>query len=217
MNLADDKLWIALDLDDVVLDFVAGILETVNRDFGSDLTPDDINDWRFGQFIDEIIGKPWFEWLEEHSWLWAQKFKPVKGAIGGIEKLRRAGHYVEIVTTKPVWAEDATWEWLARYKPRVHRLTLVPMEGKEKHELTDADLLIDDKFENCEAWAADMRPALLYNRPHNLNYRNVPTGVVRVSDWNEILTVIENGWVEWPVEVDSTEWVKYDPTREPFA
>jgi len=123
-----EKLHIALDLDDVVLDFVAGILDTVNRDYDANVQPSEITDWNFGQFIDEIIGKPWFEWLEEHAWLWGEKFKPVPGAIGGIEKLRRAGHYIEIVTAKPEWAEDATWLWLAKYKPRVHRLTIVPID-----------------------------------------------------------------------------------------
>src|SRR3972149_669120 len=107
-----EKLWIAFDLDDCVLDFVAGILETVNRDFGSDVQPKDITDWEFGQFIDDIIGMPWFAWLETHASLWGDKFKPVPGALGGIEKLRRAGHYIEIVTAKPTWAEDALWTWM---------------------------------------------------------------------------------------------------------
>ena len=199
-----EPLHIALDLDDVVLDFVAGICDTVNRDFGSNIQPSDVNDWNFGQFIDKYIGRDWFEWLEDHAWLWGEKFKPVPGAIGGIEKLRRAGHYIEIVTAKPTWAEDALWTWLARYKPRVHRLTIVPLieDGGAipKSQATDADLLIDDRWENCLEWIADDRPALLYTRPHN-GSRVPPQGIVRVHSWNHILSVIQNNWIEWPAPV----------------
>src|SRR6185436_18955262 len=137
-----EPLHVALDLDDVVLDFVGGVCEVVSRDFGIAVVREDIVNWNFGQFIDHIIGRPWFEWLEDHSELWGDKFRPIVGAIGGIEKLRRDGHYLEIVTSKPGWAEDATWDWLAKYKPRVHRLTIVPLDGGLKHEISDADLLV---------------------------------------------------------------------------
>lgn len=193
-----EPLYIALDLDDVVLDFVQGVLDVVNRDFGSNLEPSDIVDWNFGQFIDPIIGRPWFEWLEDHAWLWGEKFKPVPGALGGIEKLRRQGHYIEIVTSKPTWAEDALWTWLARYKPRVHRVTIVPLDSTEKNQLTDADILVDDRWENCKNWAADGRPAILYNRPHNNAYGMPPDGVVRAHNWRHILNIFENNWMEWP-------------------
>jgi 5'(3')-deoxyribonucleotidase len=211
----NENLHIALDLDDVVLDFVAGILETVNRDFDANVQPSDITDWNFGQFIDDIIGQPWFEWLEEHAWLWGQKFKPVQGALGGIEKLRRAGHYIEIVTAKPPWAEDATWAWMARYKPRVHRLTIVPVDHiSKKYEITDADVLVDDKWENCSEWAADGRPAILYNRPHNFHYGAPPEGVLRADDWNDILGIFDLPFLDWPARRDEDFDVAFAELRE---
>jgi 5'(3')-deoxyribonucleotidase len=194
-----EPLHVALDLDDVVLDFVGGVCETVTRDFKVKVTREDITNWNFGQFIDDIIGRPWFEWLEDHAWLWGQKFKPVEGALGGIEKLRRAGHYVEIVTAKPEWAEDATWDWLAKYKPRVHRLTIVPLNGGKKTELTDADVLVDDKWENCLEWVKDGRPSLLFSQPHNASYGDAtPDGMTRVKDWLSVLDVFDLPYLDWP-------------------
>lgn len=194
-----EPLHVALDLDDVVLDFVGGVCETVTRDFGIEVSKDEIIDWNFGQFIDPIIGRPWFEWLQDHSDLWGDKFKPVAGAIGGIEKLRRAGHYVEIVTSKPEWAEDPTWVWLAKYKPRVHRLTIVPLVGGKKTELTDADVLVDDKWDNCLEWVKDGRPSLLFSQPHNAYYGDdTPDGMTRVKDWQGVLDVFNLPYLDWP-------------------
>ena len=190
---------VALDLDDVVLDFVGGVCEVITRDFGVEVCREDITNWNFGQFVDHIIGRPWFEWLEDHSELWGDKFRPLTGAIGGIEKLRRAGHYLEIVTAKPGWAEDATWDWLAKYKPRVHRLTIVPLDHiSNKHEVTDADVLVDDKFENCEEWAKDGRPALLFSQPHNADHEFMPDGVTRVRNWRGVLDVFDLPYLDWP-------------------
>ena len=186
-------MHIALDMDDVVLDFVKGVLETVNRDFDANVKPEDITDWNFGQFINPIIGYDWWEWLEGHAHVWGDKFKPVPGAIGGIVTLRRAGHYIEIVTSKPEWAEDATWDWFAKYKVRPHRLTLVPLidgVAPKKSEVTDARVLVDDRFENCEEFAAKGRAAILYNRPHNLGYEKTPGGVERAADWSEVLNLL---------------------------
>ena len=186
-------MHIALDMDDVVLDFVKGVLDTVNRDFDADVRPEDITSWNFGQFIDPIIGRDWWSWLEDHAWLWGEKFKPVPGALGGIEKLRRAGHYVEIITSKPEWGEDACWDWLAKYKPRVHRLNIVPVidgVAPKKSEATPARVLVDDRYENVVEFAGKGRAAILYNRPHNAEYTELPGGVERAANWQDVLELL---------------------------
>ena len=201
-----EPLWIALDLDDVVLEFVAGVCETVNRDFGVNVRPEDVDSWDFGKFLDEHIGYSWWTWLEEHAFVWGDKFKPVPGALGGIEKLRRAGHRLEIVTAKPEWAEDQLWIWMAKYKPRVHQVTIIPVERiSKKQDATDADVLVDDKWENCVEWAKDGRPAILYARPHNAGFGDPPSGIVRASSWGRVVEIVENGQLEWPEKKESPQ------------
>src|ERR1041385_6223805 len=179
-------------MDDVVLDYVVGVCEVVSRDFGVEVKPEDVTDWNFGQFLDEHIGIDWWEWMEQHAWLWEQKFKPVPGALGGIEKLRRDGHRLELLTSKPKWAEAAVWGWLARYMraPGFQRVTILPVAGREpaptKAEASTSYLLVDDKFENCRDWAETGRPALLYGRPHNHAAPSVE-GIHRVQDWSAVL------------------------------
>ena len=192
-------LHVAADADDVVVDFVPGILDTINRDFGANLQPDDITDWNFGQFIDDIIGEDWWTWMEKHAWLWGEKFKPVPGALGGLETLRRAGHRVEMLTSKPEWAERQMWVWAARYGPKVSSITQVPL-GENKTLYTSAQVLIDDRDKNVLEWVQsdENRWALLYDRAHNRDFdQGVEPRIMRVKSWTEVLRYI--GAIDWEV------------------
>ena len=189
------SLHIAVDMDDVVVAFVDGVLEAVNRDFDVKpaLTREDVTGWNWGpELLDPIIGVSWWEWLREHAHLWGEKFKPVPGALGGLEHLRRAGHRVELLTAKPEWAEDQVFVWLGRYKPKVTTVTLVPVNA-DKTEWTDAQYLVDDRDKNVAEWVnSDKdRHALLFAMPHNRRYDVGVSRILRVDDWRDVLATIE--------------------------
>lgn len=190
-----DSLHVVLDLDDVVLDFEGGAIEAVNRDFDADFDIRKKTGYDLDKYLNPIIGGDWWEWLENHAWLWGEKFKPVPGALGGIEKLRAAGHWIEIVTAKPEWAEDQVWVWFAKYKPRVHQVTFAPMQEISKADLSpEGDVLVDDKWENCLEWAATGRLAILFTRPGNTQYgrwESLPDHIVRANNWASVLRTIE--------------------------
>jgi 5'(3')-deoxyribonucleotidase len=186
---------IAVDMDDVLVDFVVGVCEAVSRDYGVDVDPKQVTSWQFGQFIDEHIGQDWWKWLEDHAWLWSEKFKPTPGAIGSIERLRREGYYLELVTSKPPWGEVAVWGWLAKYMraPGLQRVTIVPL-GASKTEITDARILVDDNADNARAWALSRRDrvAILYDRPHNqaLDADEWGRAIVRAKSWAHVVELI---------------------------
>jgi len=191
----EDNLHVVLDLDDVVLEFTSGVIDAVNRDFGVNIDARTKTEYSFGQYLDQHIGRDWWEWLEDHAWLWGEKFKPVDGALGSIEKLRAAGHWIELVTAKPEWAEDQVWVWLARYKPRVHQVTFAPMQDVSKADLSpDGDVLVDDRWENCLEWAETGRLAILFSRSDNAQYgrfESLPDHIVRANNWASVLRTIE--------------------------
>lgn len=193
-------MHIAVDSDDVVVDFIGMIVDTVSRDFGVEppIVSTDITDWQFGQFLDQHIGEPWWEWLEKHAYLWGEKAKPISGAIGGIAKLRAAGHRVELLTSKPPWAERYMWTWLARYAPNVNQVTLVPLNGY-KPDWTDAYLLIDDRDKNVIEWVHSTpdREAFLYPAAHNSQFwphKNLTASEARritiVKDWDHVIELL---------------------------
>ena len=175
---------IALDSDDVVVDFTGRLLEVVNMEYGTQLRPQHIQEWDLSVLIDPIIGESWWSWWERRPWLW-KTADAVPGAIGGIEILRREGHWVELVTAKPRWAEQVVWEWLARWRPPLHRVTIVPM-GSNKAAYTDAQILVDDKPENCQQFADSGGEAILFHKNYNVAADFKP----RAENWAEVLELI---------------------------
>lgn len=199
--------WVCIDADDVTVDFVGLVCAVVSRDFDVQppVTKEDVTSWNFGQFLDQYIGKDWWEWWESRAVLWGTKAKPIPGALGGIEKLRRDGHRLELLTSKPPWAEQAMYVWLGRYAPQVHQVTMVPLGG-DKTKWTQGDILIDDRDKNVTEWVQSRgdRVALLFDAPHNREFaerveselpRALPrtltdyqiNRILPVKDWHEVL------------------------------
>jgi 5'(3')-deoxyribonucleotidase len=173
---------IAIDLDDVVLDLLGGVKQVIKKEYDIELP--EITMCDLNLVLKPILGEPWMNWMRRRDWLWST-FPAVNGAIGAISTLRRQGYYLEIVTSKPEWAEASVWKWLGLWRPAVHRVTIVkPTDTKA--DRTEADVLIDDKVENCEAFAKTGRLAILFDRGHNRSY-TPQAGIIRAVGWAEVL------------------------------
>jgi len=183
---------IAVDLDDVVLDFVGGLRAVLKKEYAVELSDDDLYQFDLHPILDPHLGISWWTWLRQRDWLWGT-FPAVDGAIGALETLRREGHYLVCVTSKPRWAEYSTWEWLGKWRPPFQQVIIV---GKDdvKADFTDALYLVDDKPLNCIEWARKGRQAILFDRPHNRRPGTVsnyaPGAIVRANGWAEVLVML---------------------------
>lgn len=192
-----DKLHIAVDLDDVVLDFQQGILDSMYREFGVILLKSDITTWTQGEgphaikdFDWQAYGyKDWWQWLRARDWLWAV-FPAVPGAIGALHALRSQGHHIECLTGKPEWAEPQVWRWLGRWRPDFQSVILTNVD-QPKHEASQADILVDDRPSNIEGWvaSADDRFGILYSQPWNDGV-DLGERTSRAADWHQVLHIV---------------------------
>lgn len=184
-------MHIAIDVDDVMMDFTSYVLKCIQREYGRSFGIEEITDWDDNPLKHSRMfrnGGTWWDWLRSRDWLWA-RVPAVEGAIGGVQQLRDAGHFIELLTTKPEWAEWTVWAWLGKWRPAQHRVTIVPQDGK-KHECSDALILVDDALHNVVPWAATGRTALLFDRPWNRDGQRNPR-VWRVHHWGEIVCRVE--------------------------
>lgn len=194
------QLHVALDWDDVIIDFIGGVCTGVSKESGYMLEEKDITSWTFADFLDPILGRPWWEWMRDRVHIWGHA-EPIPGAILGIEKMRRMGIYTEIVTAKPEWATPQLWKWLGRYSVVVDQVTVVAL-NQTKSEVTDADILIDDRPSNCQEFVDAGGAAFLFSRTHNKDFQTSAAQpgfsksgsweqkIIRVSDWNQILSYL---------------------------
>jgi len=177
----------------VVLDFFPSVLESFYREYGERVKFDGAP---WGQDATAFYKHPlllesgyssWWGWLRDRDWLWST-FPAVPGAIGGIKRLRAAGHYVECVTSKPDWAEYNVWKWLGKWRPAFNRVTIVT-NGQRKMDFTSASIIVDDKRKTCLEFVDAERKAVLFDRSNKQG-----TGVLGLylaNNWEDVINCIE--------------------------
>jgi 5'(3')-deoxyribonucleotidase len=203
------SLYVALDMDDVVTNLMGLVIDKVELETGTRLAEEDFTQWGWRP-ASTALGESWWEWLKRKSWLWSLA-EPIPGALNGIDRLRAAGHFIELITTKPVWAEREVFAWLEKYKAPVNRVTFVPHSDDSgghalitKASISPADVLVDDHPRNVEAWLETGRPAILFERPWSRGYQALNESALRqdpnapyaaalqhARSWADILTIID--------------------------
>lgn len=187
---------IAVDMDDVLVEFYSGVVDCIYKEFGfmADWDGDPWGETAVYLSNQHPVWKEngyenWWGWLRARDWLWAG-FDAVDGAIGGMQTLRTQGHFVEVVTSKPEWAEHIVWKWLGKWRPSVDRVTITK-PGQRKVDMTEADLIIDDKWQTCEEFVAAGRRAIWFDRSEGqYDRRRNLSGVQRATDWQEVLALL---------------------------
>lgn len=188
-------MHLGIDLDDVVVDFIGGVRKAFATEYGEEGIPE----YNGSAWGDEVVAftkhplllasgyKSWWDWLREREWLWAQ-FPAVPGAIGGLKILRNEGHYLEAVTSKPEWAEHNVWKWLGLWRPPFQRVTIINSQLKQrKVDLTDAELMVDDKEGTCQEFVDDGRRGVLLT--HNDKVEAGSYGGMYVAHtWSEVVS-----------------------------
>lgn len=177
-------------MDGVLADFNHGWTWRYNRDFpgraGRELGAHDVVEWN------APVGLTHFGHMDEF-WTWAETcaegrslfhgLDPYAGALDALGALRADGHEIVIVTTKPAFAIDDTYDWLDR-----HRVPTREIHILDDKTLVDCDVFLDDADHNVEALVRHHPDAMVcrFVRPWN-----GPTdGSVDVHDWNGFVNAV---------------------------
>lgn len=176
---------LGIDLDGVVANFTKGWMAFYNEQFGTELAVADSKEWgdlvNLTHFNDIDEFWEWSSDLDGRSVFW--HLEPFPGAIEALNDLDTAGHEIVIVTTKPAFAVDDTYDWV-----KSHRIPATEVHILEDKWLVDCDVYLDDGPHILPGLVAHRpdRTVCRYVRPWN---RPVP-GAIDVEDFDEFTELV---------------------------
>ncbi len=184
---------IAIDIDDVLANFMHALIEYHNTIYKTNFTKEHFTSFdlsqTWGGTHEEAVDKV-FKFYE------TEEFKNVgviEGATEVVQALKQ-NHELVIVTARPEDLRSKTEAWISTHFPGlfsdIHIANRFSKSGPsttkaelcEKHEV---DMLIDDNLEYALECVTPQRKILLFNNPWN-QHPELPIGITRVHSWEEI-------------------------------
>lgn len=191
---------VIVDMDNVLADFVSGVLKRWNKVSETNVKFEDIKVW----WMEEILGTNKFgvdslkvlpEWMREKGFF--LELDPIPEAIWGFNKLQELGHDVIVATSIPEDThsnayDDKRW-WMKTYFPNWPMKNFIACCRKG---LLKGDALIDDGEHNIKDWAASnglwfgrqLSPTIIFDAPWNQKTE----ADFRVYGWHQIVALIES-------------------------
>jgi 5'(3')-deoxyribonucleotidase len=166
---------IAIDMDEVMADFLAKHLALYNAEFGENVTVGDLR----GKKLRELVAEERREKLE--AFLTADDFFGDLGVVEGSREVISdlTGRYEVFVTTAAMdypTSFAAKFRWLEEHFPFVPSSNVVFCGDKG---IIAADFLIDD---NARHFARFRGEGILFTAPHNVDEKRYR----RVDDWQDV-------------------------------
>ena len=178
-------MTILVDMDDTLEQLLEALVKRANERFHRHATVDDVTDWTIVCAFPGISKKEILDFMKEEDF-W-QDVKPVPGAVEALKHFMDEGHSVYIVTaTEFEHIRTKMEEVLFRYFPFLSWDQVIVTSRKQ---MIRGDVLIDDGIHNLEG--GEYRK-ILFTAPYNRDYDAEGNGMIRVHNWNEIVSVIDH-------------------------
>jgi 5'(3')-deoxyribonucleotidase len=192
-----EKPLIAVDLDDVLFDFVGTFFEWHNLRYQTELTPEDMvvdSLWQVWGGTKEQANKRVPMFFGDVNLL---AIEPVHGARETLDRLRDEFRFA-IVSARDPSALAISEAWIEKFLPGIfdpiylgiaNPMTASKSITKAKVcKQLGATFLIDDQLVNAEACVDEGIGALLFgDYPWNQR-ESLSKGIVRAKDWNVVLS-----------------------------
>ena len=195
----ENKPIIAVDIDEVIFPMVEDLIRYVDRSHSVKLTPQEFvtysleDIWQGGP----VEGSQVFEAYKAQ---FSVEVAPVKGAAEALGKLS-VRYEVIIMTSRDVVVEEKTRRWLDHHFPEIFKQ--VHLLGNKKDSQIYREkagvcqelgvyCLIDDSLRPIlETNQVGIKTLLFGDYPWN-QADELPEGVIRVKDWQEVLEYFEH-------------------------
>jgi uncharacterized HAD superfamily protein len=183
---------IAVDLDEILAEFVEGFLKYHNAVYNTVFKKEDFfcySMWIPMKLEQKILIERVEEFFNSENYNY---LKPVPGSIESVEKLSK-DYRLFIVTSRPHQQFNLTKDWIDRYFPEmftsIHFSHNHYMGGKgiTKSEMCrrfDFGLIVEDSIEYAMECAENNVKVVLLDKPWNQE-KSLPNNIVRAYTWKE--------------------------------
>lgn len=193
--MKNEKLKIAIDLDDTVWDFQSVFFKFWNEKFGTSYNIKNLSVYPLEDLF-KISHSELEDFLDEFE-LYSdfKKLPIIEGARKAIKKLKES-HEIFFITARPPKRRASTEECFTYHFGELDKIYFLGepkfLKFKTKGELCNffgADILIDDNIENLKSCSTFTIEPFLFN--HYWNQNNSDKRIKRVNNWKEVLEVIQ--------------------------
>lgn len=178
LRSGNNRPVVLFDFDDVVVDCLGGVIETWNREKGTNFKKEDVHTWD----IDSCLGEGAFQLFFRKGFF--ENLKEKNGSIKVIDSLIHSTMYdLYIVTAcQSVQEIEEKIKWLQSHIPNFNINRFIAC--KEKF-MVRGDILIDDRASNLDSCRKYM-DCILYDMPHNQDTRKY----VRIESLEEVPEIL---------------------------
>lgn len=173
---------LAIDIDNVLNQFAASVLEAYNQDSGDHLTVSDITDYGMEQFIQEKYRDRLHEYF-----LYAARYAPaIPSAQEYLPRLFDAGHEIFLVTSTTCACINDKAQWVMKHYPYITEEQIVRLHDKT---LFKCDVMVDDYLPNL--FGGDYKKIIMDYPWNQLSSKaDHVCQLIRCRDWEAIYQTI---------------------------
>ncbi len=182
------KKRIGIDIDGTVT-CPSSLIPHINKEFSTALTLEDIKEYDLTKALN----------IEPH--IFSEWFKQAEAGIYASSPLAKGSKFIfdqwenefELcyISARPTSLLDVTKSWFEQMNVPYHEMELIGSHYKvEMAKEKKVDLFMEDKHDNAVSIHKELGiPVLLFDTPYN--QEPIPSGVVRVKDWQEAYEWVE--------------------------
>ena len=161
--MTSNKPVLLIDQDDVLAEYIKGVVEAFNNKYETNFTTEDCTTWDltsvFGESIINVMHEPELFY----------NLEPVIDAIEVFERLYKSGLFeMYIVTAAHPRSVEAKYWWIEKYMPFLPQSHIIVSSAKY---MIKGDYLLDDGMHNIKAFKEAGGTPVVFKRPHNQNQR----------------------------------------------
>ncbi len=185
---------IAIDIDDVLLDYVSTFVKFHNFTYNTSLKKEDIFSYNLWESFKETPKQMETKLDEFVNSQFFNEIPPIEGARNSLEILNK-DYRIFMITSRSIERKQKTDFSLEKYFPNLYsKIFYIKNERKTKAEICkeqEVSLLIED----CPKYAFECNsskiPVFLFTQPWNKNLNLRDSLITRVKDWGYITKKLE--------------------------